>query len=245
MEDFQKKMVASFINELENENMKEFAILIIKELPDYWWDTPASSSGQYHPQFTCSEHGLFYHSYAVAQFAIWAMSLEQYINKFSSIERDAIKIVSFTHDGLKHGVGEGEKKHTVWEHPLLMAERYKSYKGKINVDDNIINFMAEIVSSHMGQWNESKKSKIILPKPITEAQQLVHIFDYFASRKTCEIHFEDVAPIKKATVESFRIDFGKHSGEMLTDVIKSDPSYISWLKENYNKEPLRTLLTQV
>ena len=178
MEEFQKQMIVSFVNSLENNNMRKFAILIIKELPDYWWDVPASSSGKYHPLYVCGIHGLFYHSYAVAQFSIWAMSLEQYQNKYSSIERDAIKIVSFTHDGLKHGLEE--KGHTVWEHPLLMSERYQSYKGKIDVDDNIIDFMSDIVSSHMGQWNTNKKNSVVLPKPITEAQQLVHIFDYFA-----------------------------------------------------------------
>lgn len=243
MEEFQKQMISTFIESLENNNMKEFAVLILNDLPEYWWNVPASSSRKYHPQYVSGDYGLFYHSYAVCQFSIWAMGLEQYQNKFTSIERDAIKIVSLTHDGLKHGIEE--KGHTVWEHPLLISERYKSYKGKVDVDDDIIDFMSNIVSSHMGQWNENKKNSILLPKPLSEAQQLVHIFDYFASRKTCEINFEDVAPIKKETIETFKFTFGKHNGDMLTDVIEKDPSYIDWLKENYHKEPLRTLLNKI
>lgn len=242
MEEFQKKMSATLIDSLENQSMKDFAVKILQDLPEYWWIVPASSSGKYHPLYVCGEHGLFLHSYAVGQFAVWSMGLEQYQNKFSSLERDAIIIVSFTHDGLKHGE---EKGHTVWEHPLLMAERYKSYKGQVDVPDDIIDFMAETVSSHMGQCNTNKRNSIVLPKPTTEAQQLVHLFDYFASRKTCELHFEDVAPIKKETIETFKFTFGKHNGEMLTTVLEKDPSYVEWLKENYHKEPLRTLLTKV
>lgn len=238
-------MITNIISHVENVDMKKLAIDIIKDLPDYWYIVPASSSGKYHPLYVCDEHGLFYHSYAVAMFAIWTMGLEQYKNKFSSLERDAIIIAAFTHDGLKKD--DPEQKHTVFNHPILIADRYKEYKDKYEgVPNDIIDFMADIVSSHMGEWNTNKKQPdIVLPKPITESQQLLHMFDYFASRKECEIHVEDVAPIKKATVDTYCFSFGKHKGEMLSEVIENDMSYISWLQENYNKEPLKSLLTQI
>jgi len=44
----------------------------------------------------------------------------------------------------------------------------------------------------MGQWTTDYKSKKeILPKPQTEIQKWVHIFDYLGSRKWIEVDFED------------------------------------------------------
>jgi hypothetical protein len=126
-----------------------------------------------------------------------------------------------------------------------MADTIRSYKGQVAIDDDILEFMAHIVASHMGQWNENKRNKIVLDKPDCEAGELLHLFDYYASRKIIEVHFEDVAPIEKPTIDTYVFDFGKHKGRSLKEVMSSDPSYITWAKNEYHKEPLRTLLTQI
>ena len=46
MEEFQKKMSATLIDSLENQSMKDFAVKILQDLPEYWWIVPASSSGK-------------------------------------------------------------------------------------------------------------------------------------------------------------------------------------------------------
>ena len=162
---------------------------------------------------------------------------EKYINAFTEgLEIDASQVVGLKYQQIPEWDSVG--------HMSLIASIEEAFDIMMDTDD-IIDFMAETVSSHMGQWNTNKRNSIVLPKPTTEAQQLVHLFDYFASRKTCELHFEDVAPIKKETIETFKFTFGKHNGEMLTTVLEKDPSYVEWLKENYHKEPLRTLLTKV
>jgi hypothetical protein len=51
--------------------------------------------------------------------------------------------------------------------------------------------------------------------------------------------------VKLPTPEEYVFSFGKHNGETLQDVILQDYSYITWLKENYHKEPLKTLLNKV
>ena len=46
-------------------------------------------------------------------------------------------------------------------------------------------------------------------------------------------------------MEDYILNFGKHSGEKLIDVAQSDPSYISWAKENMTREPIKSLLAQL
>lgn len=243
MESFQKKMIDDLFSKFENDCFKDFGYKLVENLPDYWFEVPASSSGKFHPLFVCGSGGLFLHSYAVATFACFAMELEQYQNKFDSLHRDAIRLGAFIHDGEKHG--KEDKGHTIWEHPIVMADTIRSYKGQVDIDDDIIEFMAHIVASHMGQWNENKRNKIVLDKPDCEAGELLHLFDYYASRKIIEVHFEDVAPIEKPTIDTYVFNFGRHNGKSLKQVMEQDPSYIVWAKDNYNKEPLRTLLKQI
>jgi hypothetical protein len=42
----------------------------------------------------------------------------------------------------------------------------------------------------MGQWNTDKRSSVVLPKPKTVIEKLVHLADYLASRKSLEFNFE-------------------------------------------------------
>lgn len=245
MENFQKEFISEFINSLETEKMKELANLIFDNLPGYWYDVPASSSGKYH-NFDCvGAHGLFIHSWRTKEFMKHMLTIEQYRNQFSPEERDGLLISAFVHDGEKQGNGNG--KHTVFEHPALMSNTILSYKEKIDgIDNSIIELMAGAIASHMGQWNTNKKSNMELPKPNSLAEELLHLCDYLASRKGVTIELPTNAPtVKLPTPEEYVFSFGKHNGETLQDVILQDYSYITWLKENYHKEPLKTLLNKV
>ena len=55
----------------------------------------------------------------------------------------------------------------------------------------------------------------------------------------------DIPKEELSDIDTYMLTFGKHNGEKLTDVAHTDPSYISWAKENITKEPLRTLLTKI
>lgn len=245
MEIFQQELISEFINTLETEKMKEFAKVVFDNLPDYWYNVPASSSGKYH-NFDCvGEHGLFIHSWRTKEFMKHMLTIEQYRDKFSPEERDGLLIGAFVHDGEKQGNGEG--KHTVFEHPILMANTVLLYKGKIDgVEDSIIELIAKAIASHMGHWSTSKKSKVELPKPSSLAEELLHLCDYLASRKGVIVELPVNAPQNPLpTPQEYVFSFGKHKGNTLQEVITKDYSYISWLKENYHKEPLKTLLNKV
>ena len=246
LETWQTESIGNIVESLENTEMKDLANLIVENLPEYWYTVPASSSGKYHPLMSIGEGGLFRHSLAVETFMEHFLTIDQYKNKFSSQERDALKIAALFHDGEKHGKSDSGG-HTIFEHPLCMAKTIQGYKGTIdNVSDEIIDFIADCISSHMGQWTTDKRSpNVMLPTPQTLGQELVHLADYLASRKNIEIHFEQNVKFEKPTKEKYVFTFGKHKGKSFMDVVQKDKGYIAWLKENYHREPLKSFLKEV
>ena len=76
---------------------------------------------------------------------------------------------------------------------------------------------------------------------------MLHLADYLASRKDIEVLFDGFETPEKEIppLDEYIFTFGKHNGEKLVDVVKSDPDYIRWAKENMTREPVRTLLMQM
>ena len=76
---------------------------------------------------------------------------------------------------------------------------------------------------------------------------MIHLADYLASRKDIEVLFDGFQSPKREVpnIDEYVLTFGKHSGEKLVDVAKSDPDYIRWAKENLDREPIKTLLGQL
>ena len=42
---------------IKDEKIRNSLILILEELPDYWFSVPASSTGKYHPKYALGEGG--------------------------------------------------------------------------------------------------------------------------------------------------------------------------------------------
>ena len=99
----------------------------------------------------------------------------------------------------------------------------------------------------MGQWNTDKRENIILPKPKSEVEKIVHLADYLASRKDIDISFEDdVNAYDLPDIETYKCPYKKHKDELLTDVAKTDPEYLEWLHENVNmREPMKTFVNEL
>lgn len=95
------KMIEPIYDSFENEDIKDFCKLLVSELPLYWWEVPASSTGKYHPAYALGDGGLMRHSIAVVRFLNWFFSLEQYQNKFTDRERDLLRCAGLVHDGRK------------------------------------------------------------------------------------------------------------------------------------------------
>ena len=249
MNNEQLEFVQPILNTFENEDIKNFALVVLNDFPEYIWEVSASSSQKYHPDYTLGKTGLMKHQVAVCRFINFFFELEQYQNKFDARKRDLLRLVALTHDGRKSGSQEDflNSKYTVFNHPLLMAKEYMSYKDKGFLSEEELKFMGKVVAAHMGQWNTDKRSTLVLPKPSDEASELLHLADYLASRKCLNMSFDDYVLPKEElpNINEYRISFGKHSGTLIKEVPKD---YINWLATQDNfplKEPLKTFVNQI
>ena len=249
MTDDRLKLVQPVLDTFENEDIKAFAIVLLEDMPDYIWHVGASSTGKYHPAYSLGEAGLMRHQIAVVRFLNFFLELEQYGSKLTSRERDLIRLSGFVHDGRKSGSQEDyeKSKYTRFNHPILMADVVRSFDGKYLTHEEI-EMVADTISKHMGQWNTDKKTDVELPKPNNKFARMVHVADYLASRKCLTMDFDDYAPTKPEIpdLNTFVMPFGnKHKGELLIDIAKNDPSYISWMRENIKREPFISLIKQL
>lgn len=243
-----------FIKELEtfkNDDIRKFAEKLLDDAPDYFYHVAASSTGKYHPKYALNDGGLMRHTKAVVRFYNHLMSIEQNYSMFTEREIDLGRTACLVHDILKSGNSEyyTEKSDngkntvfTVFNHPLLAAKYVMSYKDKYLSEDEL-KFIAIAVGSHMGQWNTNKhEPDVILPKPKTEMQKIIHLADYLASRKDIDVSFlDDENAYQAMKPEEYRFTFGKHKDELLIDVPKD---YLKWLLANDVKEPLKTLIIE-
>ena len=176
---------------LENDDMKKFFKVIVKAAPPYFWEVGASSTGKYHPSYALGDGGLVRHTCAVVRFLNHAFEIEC-MNTFTSRERDILRIAGAAHDMLKSGTQEDyeHNKYTKHEHPILAANMIREF-GKKCLSEEEVELMATTMESHMGAWNVSNRSPIVLPVPKTKYQILLHMADYYASRKDIEVRFDE------------------------------------------------------
>lgn len=245
MTDERMNLVKPVLDTIENDDIKEFAIALLDELPEYIWTVPASSTGKYHPAYSLGEGGLMRHQIAVVRFLNFFFELEQYNSKLTSREMDLMRVAGLVHDGMKSGTQEqfSKNKYTKFEHPMLMAIKVREATGYLPVDE--LDLIADAIAKHMGQWNTDKKSSTVLPKPSDKFSRMLHVADYLASRKSLTMEFDNYvaeAPKKVEWDENYVLPFGKHSGEKLIDVYKREPDYIRWMEENINKRDVLNMI---
>lgn len=161
---------------------KAVADFLDERVPKYFYEVAASSTGKYHPWYSLGFAGLVRHTKAAVLIAVDLLSLEQ--NKY--LPADTIIAALILHDTFKHGIVDNG--HTVFAHPILAATELVDFSQEINLPE--LKDVADLVASHMGQWNTNKNSVLELPKPFDEAQKFVHMCDYLASRKYLTVEVE-------------------------------------------------------
>lgn len=107
---------------IKDNKKREDLKLLVNELPDYFFDIPASSTGKYHPDFAKSEHGLVKHTKVAVRFAKELLD-NPGLNNFSDNEKDIIIMAIVLHDGCKSG--RVKEKYTRFDHPLVVCELIK------------------------------------------------------------------------------------------------------------------------
>ena len=190
----QTKRSSCFEGELaliSNAKLREFVTSFLDDLvPGYFYTVPASSTGKYHPSYALGNGGLVRHTKAAVKIAEDMLSLEQN-ETLSALHHDNIISALILHDTFKHGLNGGG--YTKFEHPIFAANAIilfaKEYRPELL---SIAEEISDLVITHMGQWTTSKQSKLVLPKPQSEAQKFVHLCDYLASRKylTVDVKYE-------------------------------------------------------
>jgi len=246
MTDERMKLVQPILDTIENEDIKEFAIVLLDSLPEYIWTVPASSTGKYHPAYSLGEMGLVRQQVAVVRFLNFFFELEQYGSKLSSREKDLMRLAGLVHDGRKSGSQEDyeKSKYTRFNHPILMADVIRSFDGQYLSHDEL-ELVADTISRHMGAWNTDKKSNIELPKPNNKYSRMVHVADYLASRKCLSMDFDNFVveqPVAITFTEDTVLEFGKHKGKKYLDVYNSEPDYFDWLENNVRKTEILNMI---
>lgn len=250
MTEQQKKLVEPILSTIKDDDIREFAEVLLDGLPDYIWHVGASSTGKYHPAYSLGEMGLMRHQVAATRFLNFFFELEQYNTKFTDREMDLMRVAMLTHDGRKSGEqADYEKsKFTRFDHPIQMANVIRSYDGKYLSHDEL-EFMAICIESHMGQWSTDRKSSVVLPKPMNVFQEFIHLADYLASRKDLTMSFDASEQPKVEAVNldcnTYVLNFGKYSGTKLVDLYKKDKGYCMWLKENSYKKEVVEMIKQI
>lgn len=247
------KVFEGLLNKFETDEIRDYCADMIKEIPDYIFTIPSSTSFKYHNKTQCQPHGQIFHILMFAEIMNYVLGLEYVKERTNERQRDCLRCTPIFHDAIKCGLNGSQ--YTVHEHPMLAGEWVRNTFVKHDVDADTKAYIARLCESHSGEWTSTKRSKTVLPKPENDEQFFVHMCDYLASRSNLDMTYsnevlatlDDVEIPKQELpdVNTYVLNFGKHSGEKLVDVAKSDPSYISWAKENMNREPIKSLLAQL
>lgn len=174
---------------IKNIKYRENAKKLIELLPDYFFEVAASSTGKYHPSFALGEGGLVRHTKVAVKIAYELSNNDTIGYSFTSDEKDLMIIALIMHDGLKHG--KIKEKYVRFDHPVLIANYIKENKEKTTFTDEEIEFLSNVVASHMGQWNTNPYSDVVLPVPHNKYQRFVHMCDFLASRKFLDVKFKN------------------------------------------------------
>ena len=238
-----KAVFKELLDRFETEEIRLYCEDMIENIPDYIFTMPSSTSGKFHNATQCQPHGQIYHIIMFGAIMNYRLALKCNKEKFNNpIIRDAMRCVPIFHDAVKCGWNGSH--YTVHDHPMLAGAWVRETKVNHDIDDDIKEMIARMCERHSGEWTSSKRSKVVLPEPETEMEILVHECDILSSRADIDMQPSDYLKsifgeekIELSNLDDYIISFGKHKGEKLVDVFKTDHDYCMWLKENsYQKE---------
>lgn len=173
---------------IKDERIKKACLEMIKLLPEYFFEVPASSTGKYHPEYATGDGGLLRHTKAAVRIGYELLSDPSIGDKYSSKEKDLMLMGLLLHDGLKSGLAK--EKYTRFDHPILMADYIMENEEKLGLEIEEIEFLGDVIKTHMGPWTTDYNGVEVLEKPKTKYQNFVHMCDYLASRKCILVPFD-------------------------------------------------------
>ena len=176
-------------NYIKDNKKREDLKYLVSNLPDYFFEIPASSTGKYHPKFASTENGLVKHTKVAVRIAKELLD-NPGLNNFKDNEKDIIIMALVLHDGFKSGVIK--EKYTRFDHPLLAADFIRKQKDNISLNEVELDLITRVISSHMGIWNKDYNGNEVLPIPKDKYERFVHMCDYLSSKKFINVEFEGI-----------------------------------------------------
>lgn len=184
-----KEVFKKELSYIKDEKIRNSCITMIEALPDYFFKVEASSTGKYHPEYALGNGGLIRHTKAAVRIAYELLSDPCIGDKYASKEKDLMIMGLILHDGLKKGLNE--EKYTRFDHPILISEYIMDMEEKLDLEMEEIEFVCDVVKTHMGPWTKDYNGVEVLERPKTKYQNFVHMCDFLASRKCILVPFND------------------------------------------------------
>lgn len=251
---YKSEIFRDILDQFETESFKNFCIDLLEARDDLNYHIPSSTSYKYHNKTQCQPGGQIYHELMVATIMNYILSLEYIQCKYTDPkQRDCMRIAACMHDCKKTNGG----KFTVHEHPILGAEFVETVNVEHQVDPKFRKYIGQLIKCHMGQWFDSKKSDVLLPKPVKDDEFLLHLCDLLGSRSNLDMIYSDevkdlvnnnLPEEQRPDPNNWTFPFGKYKGLMFSEVLDSDKSYLLWLRDKADmeiREPLKTLLSTI
>ena len=183
-----KKIFKDELSYIKSDRIRNACLEMLKKIPDYFYEVAASSTGKYHPEYALGEGGLLRHSKAAMRIGYELLSDPAIGDKYTSDEKDLMLMALLIHDGLK--LGNPREKYTRFDHPILMADYIMDSEEDLGLEVNEIEFLCDVIKTHMGVWTTDYNGEEVLEKPTTKYQNFVHMCDFLASRKCLLVPFD-------------------------------------------------------
>ena len=174
---------------IKDDDIRKDAEYLISNLPDYYFEVDASSTGKYHPKYAQGPGGLSRHVKSAVKMANSLLSDPAIGGVYSTRDQDLIYLALLIHDGLKYG--KVKEQYTRFDHPILISDFVEENKDKLKMTDEDRKKVRGAVASHMGPWNTNSYSDVILPIPKAPMEKFVHMCDYLASRRFIVLEFDE------------------------------------------------------
>jgi hypothetical protein len=163
---YYKMTYLSHVMNFHDEDLRKLGMDLIVVLPNYFWELPASSSGHHHPVDERGQHGLVIHSFRVARAGL-CLTESRKLQKYN----DIMKFCGLFHDGGRYGFDEFPERHTIPEHPEMMAEFVKEHS---TVRADSVMKAINCIRTHSGLWGKYP--------PQCEFEWMFHDADNVASK---------------------------------------------------------------
>lgn len=251
---YKSEIFADILKQFECDDMRIFCTELLEKRDELNYSIPSSTSYKYHNKTQCQPGGQILHELMVATMMNYLLGLEYIQEKFPQPKkRDCMRIAAIMHDCMKTNGGQ----FTVHEHPILGSVFVEECEVEHPIKFELRVYIGRLIQSHSGQWVDSKRSTLVLPKPENDEQFFVHLCDYFSSRANIDMIYtpevldlvqKNLPEAEKAEPSTWKFPFGKYKGLTFDEVKKEDKSYLIWMRDKSTmeiREPLATFLSNL